>query len=240
MGDPTAGLLRQFVERLRRLYEERKGINDDIRDVFCEAKAMGFDGKTLRAAIRRQEMRPDDRAEADALLALYEEALAGNHPDDEPIPDARPDVAALALSLLSAQIVGLEDPEHAALLVEHVTWLLDLRAEIAEMRVQERERKAVAEADGFDKNQISVTVRWFEKCAKHGPEMMRAGEAVFHRYRGAVDAHNAAEAASGEPVSGDPKLAAMFAAKPPPKPSRRTKSATDAAALARAARQAGE
>ena len=99
---------------------------------------------------------------------------------------------------------------------------------------------AAAEADGFDKNQIAVTVRWFEKCARKGVELMRAGEAVFHRYRGTIDAHNAGEAAAGEPVSADPKLAAMFAAKPPAKPSRRTKSAMDAAALARAARQAGE
>lgn len=244
MPNPTAAVLRQLLDRLDRLYEERDGITAGIRDVYAEAKALGFDGKTLRKARERRKMRPDDRREADMLLETYEAALRGEVDDDEPLPDARPDVAALAHAMLSAQIIGLEDPERAALLAGHVFWLLDHRAEIAEMRLIERERKKAAEADGFDKNQIGVTVRWFEKVARHGEAPMRAGEAVFHQYRGTVEGAQVLRQAQDErgevELTGDPKLRDMFAKKPPGKTTRRTKSALDAAALARAARQAGE
>lgn len=231
-GDPTGSMLRGYVERIERLCEERRGISDDIRDVYAEAKAMGFDGKTLRRLIARRAMAPGDRAEADALLETYEAALGG---EAVAVPDVRPDAAALALALLTEQIAGIEDPEQAAQLVEHVTFLLDLRAEIAGLREQEKDRKKLAKAEGFDTNQMAVTVRWYEKCARHGVEAMRAGEEVFHLYRSTVDGQRA----SGGPVSGDPKLQSMFAPKAE-KPNRRAHAAEVAAAMARAAKQAGD
>lgn len=74
-GTAAAGQLRQFVERLERLYEERKGLADDIRDVYAEAKANGYDKKALRQIIRLRDMEPHTRQEWDALIETYRSAL---------------------------------------------------------------------------------------------------------------------------------------------------------------------
>lgn len=75
MADSTDTRLRLLIERIERLEEEKKGIGDDIKDVYGEAKATGFDVKILRAVIRLRKMRPDDRAEYQALLDTYMAAL---------------------------------------------------------------------------------------------------------------------------------------------------------------------
>lgn len=75
MTDSATGLLRTFVDRLKRLFEERKGINGDIRDVFAEAKANGFDAPMLRKAIERSDIDPNILRERDAVLDTYEAAL---------------------------------------------------------------------------------------------------------------------------------------------------------------------
>jgi uncharacterized protein (UPF0335 family) len=67
--------LRSVVERIERLEEEKKAIADDIKDVFAEAKANGFDTKILRTVIRLRKMDKAEREEQDALLDLYLEAL---------------------------------------------------------------------------------------------------------------------------------------------------------------------
>lgn len=184
----TDNRLRLIVERIERLLEERRGISEDIRDVYAEAKAVGYDAKTIRALIRRRAVSPDERAEADMLLETYEEALdMPGAQAEEALSALRPDAAALALELLTAEVVALEDPQSAAALVDHVLFLLDLRAEIALLRAQESDRKKLAKAEGFDAKQLAVTVRWFEKCAKHGTKAMQAGEATFHLYRATFD-----------------------------------------------------
>ena len=71
----TDDRLRLLIERIERLEEEKKGISDDIKDVYGEAKAVGFDTKILRAVIRLRKMRPDDRAEYQAVLDTYMAAL---------------------------------------------------------------------------------------------------------------------------------------------------------------------
>lgn len=67
--------LRLLVERIERLEEERKGIGDDIKDVYAEAKSTGYDMKTMRRIVRLRKMKPDDRREAEALLATYARSL---------------------------------------------------------------------------------------------------------------------------------------------------------------------
>lgn len=67
--------LRLLVERIERLEEEKKGIADDIRDVYSEAKAVGYDTKIMRMIIRYRKMKPDDRAEMDAMMETYKAAL---------------------------------------------------------------------------------------------------------------------------------------------------------------------
>lgn len=74
-GGVAAGQLRSLIERIERLEEEKKGISDDIRDVFAEAKGNGFDTKVMRQVIRLRKMEPAERAESEAILDLYLHAL---------------------------------------------------------------------------------------------------------------------------------------------------------------------
>jgi uncharacterized protein (UPF0335 family) len=74
-GGVAAGQLKSFVERIERLEEEKKGIADDIRDVFAEAKGQGFDTKVMRQVIRLRKKNVAERQEEEALLDLYMHAL---------------------------------------------------------------------------------------------------------------------------------------------------------------------
>ncbi|KPH66368.1 GapR family DNA-binding domain-containing protein [Novosphingobium sp. RL4] len=64
-----------MVERIERLEEEEKGLKDDKRDVYSEAKAVGYDAKIIRKIIRIRKMKPDDRREEEMLLDTYKCAL---------------------------------------------------------------------------------------------------------------------------------------------------------------------
>jgi uncharacterized protein (UPF0335 family) len=74
-GTVAADQLRLFIERIERLEEEKKGIADDIRDVYAEAKANGYDTRTMRAIVRLRKMEANARQEADALIETYRAAL---------------------------------------------------------------------------------------------------------------------------------------------------------------------
>jgi uncharacterized protein (UPF0335 family) len=67
--------LKSFVERVEKLEEEKKTISEDIREVYAEAKADGFDVKALRAVIRMYRQDLDQRKEYEALVDLYRDAL---------------------------------------------------------------------------------------------------------------------------------------------------------------------
>lgn len=67
--------LRLLIERVERLNEDKQGIADDIKDVFMEAKAVGYDPKIMREIIKLRAMKPDDRAERDMLIETYRNAL---------------------------------------------------------------------------------------------------------------------------------------------------------------------
>lgn len=76
MSDTVAAeQLRLFIERVERLEEEKKGIADDIRDAYAEAKATGYDVKTMRAIVRLRRLENHVRQEAEALLETYKNAL---------------------------------------------------------------------------------------------------------------------------------------------------------------------
>jgi len=75
MADSADDRLRLLIERVERLEEEKKGIGDDIKDVYGEAKAVGYDTKIMRQIIRLRKMKPDDRREMDLLLDTYKNAL---------------------------------------------------------------------------------------------------------------------------------------------------------------------
>ena len=72
---PTDNQLRLFIERIERLEEEKKGIADDIRDTYAEAKSQGYDAKIMRQIVRLRKLAPHDRAEMEALLDTYKAAL---------------------------------------------------------------------------------------------------------------------------------------------------------------------
>lgn len=67
--------LKSFIERVERLEEEKKAIADDIKDVFAEAKANGFDVKALRAILKIRKEDVDERREHEAIVDLYLQAL---------------------------------------------------------------------------------------------------------------------------------------------------------------------
>jgi uncharacterized protein (UPF0335 family) len=67
--------LKAFVERVERLEEEKKTISDDIKDVYAEAKAVGYDVKALRTIVRMRKQDIDERKEQETILETYMHAL---------------------------------------------------------------------------------------------------------------------------------------------------------------------
>jgi uncharacterized protein (UPF0335 family) len=74
-GSIAADELRLLIERIERLEEEKKAMADDIRDVYAEAKARGYDPKTMRTVVRLRKMETHARQEAEAILDTYKAAL---------------------------------------------------------------------------------------------------------------------------------------------------------------------
>jgi uncharacterized protein (UPF0335 family) len=71
----SAERLKSFIERIEKLEEERSSIAGDIRDVYSEAKGVGYDVKTMRKLISLRKMDAADRSEEDTLLDTYKHAL---------------------------------------------------------------------------------------------------------------------------------------------------------------------
>lgn len=71
----NVGRLPEFVKRVEKLEEERTAISTDIRDVYSEAKGVGYDTKTIRALVRLRKLDAADRAEQETLLDTYKHAL---------------------------------------------------------------------------------------------------------------------------------------------------------------------
>lgn len=74
-GSVAADQLRGFIERIERLEEEKKGIADDIKDVYSEAKSTGYDTKTMRKLIAWRKLDTNTRQEQQALFETYAAAL---------------------------------------------------------------------------------------------------------------------------------------------------------------------
>lgn len=76
--DPSsvvADQLKTIIERIERLEEEKAGVAGDIKDVYAEAKANGFNAKVIRKIIAMRKRDYDERMEEEALLELYMNAL---------------------------------------------------------------------------------------------------------------------------------------------------------------------
>lgn len=74
-GPVAANELKLLIERIERLEEEKKGLADDIKDVYAEAKSRGFDSKTMRIIVRLRKMAKEDRAEMEAMVETYKAAV---------------------------------------------------------------------------------------------------------------------------------------------------------------------
>ncbi|NBO19122.1 MAG: DUF2312 domain-containing protein [Proteobacteria bacterium] len=81
-GGLAVDQLKSIIARVEKLEEEKKGISDDIRDVFAEAKGNGFDVKAIRSIIKIRKMDASEREEAETILDTYMHAL-GMIPDFE-------------------------------------------------------------------------------------------------------------------------------------------------------------
>lgn len=71
----TADEIRQFIERYERLEAEKRDLAEAQKEVMAEAKGNGFDTKALKRVIQLRKMRPDDRAEFEAVVDMYTAAL---------------------------------------------------------------------------------------------------------------------------------------------------------------------
>jgi len=71
----SAQELMQYIERIESLTEEKQQFMDDIKDVYAEAKATGFDPKTMKKLVSLRKMEKNARDEADALLETYRNAI---------------------------------------------------------------------------------------------------------------------------------------------------------------------
>jgi uncharacterized protein (UPF0335 family) len=69
--------LRGIVERIERLEEEKAQVSEQIKEVYAEAKGNGFDPKILRKVVAMRKLTPDERAEVEAIMDLYWQAIDG-------------------------------------------------------------------------------------------------------------------------------------------------------------------
>ena len=75
VGGIAADRLRQFIERIERLEEEKAALAADIKEIYSEAKGTGFDIKVIRMIVRLRKMDTSDRQEQEQILDLYKRAL---------------------------------------------------------------------------------------------------------------------------------------------------------------------
>ena len=80
MTEPTPEKrLLSFIERIDRMTEEKLAIQNDIKEIYSEAKSSGFDVKTIRQIIKLRKLDAEKRAEAQSLLETYADAIGLDH-----------------------------------------------------------------------------------------------------------------------------------------------------------------
>jgi uncharacterized protein (UPF0335 family) len=75
VGGIAGEQLRAFIERIERLQEEKKDVQEQIKEVFSEAKGVGFDTRIMRQLVRLRRLRDADRSEQEELLEIYKTAI---------------------------------------------------------------------------------------------------------------------------------------------------------------------
>jgi uncharacterized protein (UPF0335 family) len=75
VGGIAGEQLRAFIERIERLEDEKKDVQEQIKEVFSEAKGVGFDARIMRQLLRLRRLRDADRSEQEELLEIYKAAI---------------------------------------------------------------------------------------------------------------------------------------------------------------------
>lgn len=75
VGGIAGEQLRTFIERIERLEEEKKDVQEQIKEVFSEAKGVGFDTRIMRQLLKLRKLRDADRSEQEELLEIYKTAI---------------------------------------------------------------------------------------------------------------------------------------------------------------------
>ncbi|MEM7651477.1 MAG: DUF2312 domain-containing protein [Pseudomonadota bacterium] len=75
VGGVAGERLRNFIERIERLEEEKSALMEDIKETYAEAKGVGFDAKTMRKIVSLRKMDTEKRRESEELLDLYKSAI---------------------------------------------------------------------------------------------------------------------------------------------------------------------
>jgi len=75
VGGVAGEQLRAFIERIERLEEEKKDVQEQMKEVFSEAKGVGFDTRIMRQLLRLRKLRDADRSEQEELLEIYKTAI---------------------------------------------------------------------------------------------------------------------------------------------------------------------
>jgi uncharacterized protein (UPF0335 family) len=75
VGGIAGEQLRAFIERIERLQDEKKDVQEQIKEVFSEAKGVGFDTRIMRQLLRLRSLRDADRSEQEELLEIYKAAI---------------------------------------------------------------------------------------------------------------------------------------------------------------------
>ena len=75
VGGIAGERLKSFIERVERLEEEKRALAEDIKEVYAEAKGVGFDVKIMRQIVKIRKMDQDDLDEQETLLDVYKRAL---------------------------------------------------------------------------------------------------------------------------------------------------------------------
>lgn len=81
-GGISGEQLRQYIERIETLENEKRDIADSIKDAFAEAKGNGFDVKVMRHIIKLRKLEPAKREEKESIIDIYMHALGMIQGDD--------------------------------------------------------------------------------------------------------------------------------------------------------------
>lgn len=75
VGGVASDVLKQLISKIEHLENEKKEIAENIKDVYAEAKAQGFDAKVIRQVVKERKMDKNELDEQETLLAMYKRAL---------------------------------------------------------------------------------------------------------------------------------------------------------------------